>query len=158
MKNLAIIFLAAILCAFGLNTEPAEKPAINRCGNSTRVEQSSIANPDDAGARQAFRLRGLLFCLALNSQERPLIMAKQKVVAVPLHVVQEIETTIRSARQAIGAINALGDRLMTVAHGEQNEYAHSIDWGLRTLANTAACKLHDDLENLKATIQERKIA
>jgi hypothetical protein len=85
-------------------------------------------------------------------------MAKQKVVAVPLHVVQEIETTIRSARQAIGAINALGDRLMTVAPGDQNEYAHSIDWGLRTLANHAACKLHDDLENLKATIQERKLA
>lgn len=76
--------------------------------------------------------------------------------ALPLHVVQEINATIRSAKEAIGAIYALGDRLLQVAPGEEVEYAHSIDWGLQTLSNHAAVKLHDDLQNLEACIDERK--
>jgi hypothetical protein len=160
MNLLATILIAAILCALAREkANPHVTSGLNHRGAANRNTVWTVLSRLELITR-ADKLRGseAVLCIGARTPERPLIMAKQKVVAVPLHVVQEIHTTIRSAKEAIGALHALGDRLLQVAPGEQDEYAHSIDWGLRTLANHAACKLHDDLENLKATIQERKLA
>ena len=86
-------------------------------------------------------------------------MAKKVVSPLPLHVVQQINVTIDSATQAIAVISALSDRLLIVTDATtgMEEFAHRIDFGLNRIGTTTACKLHDDLQALKACLNQRNV-
>jgi len=162
--SLAILAVAAILCALALTGQPA---CYSRGHSWLAANVATVWTVSDSGLEQsgwrvmtardkASTFRAVLL-FGVDAPERPLIMAKQKVVSpLPLHVVQSIHQTIHSASKAIAVIESLGDRLLIGTDAQddgQMEYAHRIDWGLRTLGNNTAVELHEKLHALRACLK-----